>query len=256
MVSGDHDFIPVEIAAHIAQAMPNARHVPTKDCGHFAYLECAADVAARSTSSSAPRDGSAGAARSGTSSTFACERRRAGVAQGLAVVRRVDSIGCDLAPAADHVIDVRPADMVRRSALCITVSMIALVMLTSCRRTTETIIECPSPDGTSRAVFYWIHGGGAAGSATFKLAVLDRGEGLNSGRDVLVMRHGYDVHIRWNTGSELLVEYPNRAAVDMKKDDISSVGQPPRTLRISTCQWRPFRSTPSPEGVDVLDPER
>ena len=44
MVSGDHDFIPVEIAAHIAQAMPNARHVPTKDCGHFAYLECAADV--------------------------------------------------------------------------------------------------------------------------------------------------------------------------------------------------------------------
>ena len=44
VIAGDHDFIPVEIAAHIAQAIPNARLVTLKDCGHFSYLECPADV--------------------------------------------------------------------------------------------------------------------------------------------------------------------------------------------------------------------
>jgi proline iminopeptidase len=41
---GDHDFIPGEIARHIAGAMPDARLVILKDCGHFAHLECAEDV--------------------------------------------------------------------------------------------------------------------------------------------------------------------------------------------------------------------
>jgi proline iminopeptidase len=44
VISGDYDFIPGEIAAHIAQAIPNARLVTIKDCGHFSYLECAGEV--------------------------------------------------------------------------------------------------------------------------------------------------------------------------------------------------------------------
>jgi proline iminopeptidase len=44
VISGDHDFIPGEIAAHIARAIPNAQLVTLRDCGHFAYLECAGDV--------------------------------------------------------------------------------------------------------------------------------------------------------------------------------------------------------------------
>jgi proline iminopeptidase len=40
VISGDHDFIPTEIAAHIASAIPNGRLVALRDCGHFAYLEC------------------------------------------------------------------------------------------------------------------------------------------------------------------------------------------------------------------------
>jgi pimeloyl-ACP methyl ester carboxylesterase len=44
VISGAHDFIPAEIAAHIARSMPNARLVTIKNCGHFAYLECAGDV--------------------------------------------------------------------------------------------------------------------------------------------------------------------------------------------------------------------
>jgi len=41
---GDHDFIPVASAEHIARAMPNARMVALKNCGHFSYLECPVDV--------------------------------------------------------------------------------------------------------------------------------------------------------------------------------------------------------------------
>ena len=46
VITGDHDFIPVEIAAHVADAMPRARLVTLKDCGHFTFLECAPQVRA------------------------------------------------------------------------------------------------------------------------------------------------------------------------------------------------------------------
>jgi proline iminopeptidase len=44
VIWGDHDFFPREIAAHIARAIPNAQLVTLKDCGHFAYMECPAEV--------------------------------------------------------------------------------------------------------------------------------------------------------------------------------------------------------------------
>ena len=44
VLTGDSDFIPGDVAAHIAQAIPNARFVTLKNCGHFAYLECPDDV--------------------------------------------------------------------------------------------------------------------------------------------------------------------------------------------------------------------
>jgi len=44
VIVGDRDFIPVEIATHIAKAIPNARLVTLKDCGHFAYLESPGEV--------------------------------------------------------------------------------------------------------------------------------------------------------------------------------------------------------------------
>ena len=44
VITGDHDFIPPEISAHIARAIPKARLVTLRECGHFAYLECAGDV--------------------------------------------------------------------------------------------------------------------------------------------------------------------------------------------------------------------
>ncbi len=39
VITGDHEFIPVTTSEHIAQAIPNARLVKLKDCGHFSYLE-------------------------------------------------------------------------------------------------------------------------------------------------------------------------------------------------------------------------
>lgn len=44
VIYGDHDFIPVDCAAHIAQAIPGARFVVLKECGHFSYLECPDEV--------------------------------------------------------------------------------------------------------------------------------------------------------------------------------------------------------------------
>jgi proline iminopeptidase len=39
VITADHEFIPISTAEHIAQALPNARMVTLKDCGHFAYME-------------------------------------------------------------------------------------------------------------------------------------------------------------------------------------------------------------------------
>jgi pimeloyl-ACP methyl ester carboxylesterase len=40
VIYGDHDFIPAATAEHVTQALPNARMVTLKDCGHFTFLEC------------------------------------------------------------------------------------------------------------------------------------------------------------------------------------------------------------------------
>lgn len=44
VISGDHEFIPAQSAEHIAQAIPKARLVTLKGCGHFTYLECPVPV--------------------------------------------------------------------------------------------------------------------------------------------------------------------------------------------------------------------
>jgi proline iminopeptidase len=41
---GDHDIVPVEVAGHIAAAIPHGQLVTLRNCGHFAYMECAGDV--------------------------------------------------------------------------------------------------------------------------------------------------------------------------------------------------------------------
>ena len=39
VLHGDYDFVPVACAAHIAEAIPGARLVVVRDCGHFSYME-------------------------------------------------------------------------------------------------------------------------------------------------------------------------------------------------------------------------
>jgi proline iminopeptidase len=39
VLHGENDFVPVELAAHVAQAIPAARLAVVPQCGHFAYLE-------------------------------------------------------------------------------------------------------------------------------------------------------------------------------------------------------------------------
>lgn len=43
VIAGDHDFM-VGAAGRIARAIPRAELVTVKDCGHFAFLECAREV--------------------------------------------------------------------------------------------------------------------------------------------------------------------------------------------------------------------
>lgn len=44
VIHGDHDFIPVQCAAHVAEAIPGARLAVLSDCGHFCYIESSEEV--------------------------------------------------------------------------------------------------------------------------------------------------------------------------------------------------------------------
>lgn len=44
VIAGEDDFIPVEVAEHIAGSIPGAKLVTIEDCGHFSYFECAGEV--------------------------------------------------------------------------------------------------------------------------------------------------------------------------------------------------------------------
>jgi proline iminopeptidase len=44
VIVGEQDFIPPEIGAQIAHAIPGAKLVTIKQCGHFAYMECASET--------------------------------------------------------------------------------------------------------------------------------------------------------------------------------------------------------------------
>lgn len=46
VLHGENDFVPVQVAAHVAEAIPGARLAVLRHCGHFAYLE-APDAVAR-----------------------------------------------------------------------------------------------------------------------------------------------------------------------------------------------------------------
>jgi proline iminopeptidase len=46
LLHGDYDFVPVVCATHIAEAIPGARLVLLRDCGHFSFIEHPAEVSA------------------------------------------------------------------------------------------------------------------------------------------------------------------------------------------------------------------
>lgn len=43
-IHGDYDLIPIACADHIAEAIPGARLVVLRDCGHFPFIECPAQL--------------------------------------------------------------------------------------------------------------------------------------------------------------------------------------------------------------------
>jgi proline iminopeptidase len=44
VIHGEHDFVPLESATRIAEAIEGSRLVVLPECGHFAFLECPAQV--------------------------------------------------------------------------------------------------------------------------------------------------------------------------------------------------------------------
>jgi hypothetical protein len=89
----------------------------------------------------------------------------------------------------------------------------AAATLSSCGRTVETIVRCPSPDGKRDAVFYWIHGGGAAGWAIFRITVVSSGASIDPDAYLFEMTRAFDASVSWKDSNTLAIAYPNSARV-------------------------------------------
>jgi hypothetical protein len=97
-------------------------------------------------------------------------------------------------------------------------------IISACGAADRTVIlECPSPDGAAKAIFWAYSAGPAAGVGYFVLdvvpvhrdtrAVIEAREEERS--DVMTMSGGGTVQLTWLTSKRLLVEYPEDARLDL-----------------------------------------
>lgn len=95
---------------------------------------------------------------------------------------------------------------------------VLVLLLAGCGKsegTREDLLSCGNPGTTTRAVFYRLYGGGAAGWQTMHVAI--QSESLKP-EIVLTMSHGYDVELEWQDKSTLAIAYPSSAnVVDSKQ---------------------------------------
>lgn len=154
--------------------------------------------------------------------------------------------------SADHNA-TRPSMEPAHCARSLTVSVFAAaVLLLSCGRTVEVLLDCPSPDGTANATFYRVHGGGAAGWAFFRVSVRGSAEALRPDTYQFAMRHGYDVRLTWRSPSALLIEYPDQAAVDLQQEQVKSVGDARRLIQLEYGQTATVPVNSIPGGRKCL----
>jgi hypothetical protein len=107
------------------------------------------------------------------------------------------------------------------------------ILAGGCGRDVEVLLDCPSPDRRERATFYWVHGGGAAGWAFYRVTVRGVDEDLRPDRYQFQMRHGQDVRMRWKSSSDLVVEYPDEAMVDRREHFVNYANRTVSTTRLT-----------------------
>ena len=81
---------------------------------------------------------------------------------------------------------------------------------------TEVLLECHSPDGKGIAVFYREFGGGAAGWQYEVVTVHQPGD--HNPSEVLKLKSGYEITLRWIDPKRLVIGYPDSARVDHWQD--------------------------------------
>lgn len=97
------------------------------------------------------------------------------------------------------------------------IGVVVALLLAGCgnsESTREDLLSCISPDTATRATFYRLYGGGAAGWQTLHVEI--QSSDLKP-EVVLTMSHGYDVVLEWQDKSTLVISYPASAIVPQSK---------------------------------------
>lgn len=83
----------------------------------------------------------------------------------------------------------------------------------------QALLSCVSAEGV-QASFYRLYGGGAAGWQTLHVSVQEKGA---EPVVVLSMSRGYDVALRWESDTVLVVSYPQSARVIDSKPSVAKM---------------------------------
>lgn len=103
------------------------------------------------------------------------------------------------------------------------IGVVFALLLAGCgnsESTREDLLSCAYAGTETRAVFYRLYGGGAAGWQTLHVAIQS---GDLKPEVVLTISHGYDVVLEWQDKSALTISYPASASVVQFKQSFGGV---------------------------------
>lgn len=83
----------------------------------------------------------------------------------------------------------------------------------------QALLSCASAEGV-QANFYRLYGGGATGWQTLHVSVQEKSA---EPVVVLTMSHGYDVALKWESDTTLVVSYPASARVIDSKPSVAKI---------------------------------
>jgi hypothetical protein len=102
---------------------------------------------------------------------------------------------------------------------------LSALLISGCSGTTDVMYECVSSSGHMIATLYRVTTGERPGDQEMKINVRPASSAFNDNMFSFAFRHGYDAVIRWQTDTQMAVEYPEDSEITHQERVIFGTSQ-------------------------------